>query len=162
MTIKIGINGFGRIGRMVFRILEADPEVEVVAINDLTNIDMLAHLLRHDSVHRRFDADVQIAGDNLTINGRTVSVTAQRNPAELPWGELGVEVVVGSKLGSVDWSYPEFDIQLHCFEILSYLGRISLIEHQAKKWIIYSEFESLEWAPADRELMSQLRAAFTE
>lgn len=94
MSRKVAINGFGRIGRMVFRILESDPEVEVVAINDLTNPDMLAHLLRYDSVHKRFDADVQIDGDTLVVNGRRVRTTAERDPAKLAWNEVGAEVVL--------------------------------------------------------------------
>ncbi|MGK0360313.1 MAG: glyceraldehyde 3-phosphate dehydrogenase [Bradymonadia bacterium] len=98
MSRKVAINGFGRIGRMVFRILESDPAVEVVAINDLTNPDMLAHLLRHDSVHRRFDADVQVDktpdGDTIVVNGRRIRTTAERDPAQLAWGDIGVEVVL--------------------------------------------------------------------
>ena len=94
MSRKVAINGFGRIGRMVFRILENDPAVEVVAINDLTNPDMLAHLLRHDSVHKRFDADVQVDGGTIVVNGRRVRTTAERDPAQLAWGDIGVEVVL--------------------------------------------------------------------
>ncbi|MCB9548608.1 MAG: type I glyceraldehyde-3-phosphate dehydrogenase [Myxococcales bacterium] len=94
MSRKIAINGFGRIGRMVFRILEQDPEVEVVAINDLTNPATLAHLLKYDSVHRTFGADVSVDAGIIVVNGRRIHTTAERNPANLPWGELGVEVVL--------------------------------------------------------------------
>ena len=94
MSRKIAINGFGRIGRQVFRILEGDPTLEIVAINDLTDPTMSAHLLKYDSVHRRFNADVKVVDNGLEVNGRFIQVTAQRNPAELNWGELGVEVVL--------------------------------------------------------------------
>ena len=94
MNRRIAINGFGRIGRMVYRILETDPSVDVVAINDLTDPEMLAHLLRYDSVHRRFDADVQVEDGALVVNGRTIRTTAERNPAALGWGDLGVDLVL--------------------------------------------------------------------
>jgi glyceraldehyde 3-phosphate dehydrogenase len=94
MSRKIAINGFGRIGRQVFRILEGDPQIEVVAINDLTDPVMSAHLLKYDSVHRKFNAQVDVVEGGFNVNGRFVSVTAQRNPAELNWGAHGVEVVL--------------------------------------------------------------------
>ena len=94
MARKIGINGFGRIGRMVFRILENDPTLEVVAINDLTDPKTLAHLLKYDSVHRTFDADVKVVDGAIVVNGRTVRTTAERNPADLKWGDAGVELVL--------------------------------------------------------------------
>jgi glyceraldehyde 3-phosphate dehydrogenase len=96
MTVKIGINGFGRIGRNVFRAALNNSEVEVVAVNDLTDANMLAHLLKYDSVHGRLNADVKVDGDNLVVDGKTIKVTAERDPAKLTWGELGVEVVVES------------------------------------------------------------------
>lgn len=94
MTRKIGINGFGRIGRQVFRILESVGDIEVVAINDLTAPSMSAHLLKYDSVHGRFDADVEVVEGGLSVNGRFIRVTAERNPSDLKWGEYGVEVVL--------------------------------------------------------------------
>ena len=94
MSRKIAINGFGRIGRQVFRILEGNTDLEVVAINDLTDPDMSAHLLRYDSVHGKFGAEVEVVEGGFNVNGRFVQVTAQRNPAELNWGELGVEAVM--------------------------------------------------------------------
>ncbi len=94
MSRRIGINGFGRIGRMVYRILENDPDIEVVAINDLTDPAMLAHLLRYDSVHRKFDANVEVGDAALVVNGRTVGVSAERDPKQLAWGDKGVEVVL--------------------------------------------------------------------
>ncbi|MCA9538030.1 MAG: type I glyceraldehyde-3-phosphate dehydrogenase [Myxococcales bacterium] len=94
MVRKIAINGFGRIGRQVFRLIEALPDVEVVAINDLTDAHTLAHLLKYDSVHRRFNAEVSVGEGALVVNGRNVRITAERNAAALGWGELGVELVL--------------------------------------------------------------------
>lgn len=97
MTIKVGINGFGRIGRMVFRAaVENFDDVEVVAINDLLEPEYLAYLLTHDSVHRRFKGEVSVEGSNLIVNGKTVRLTAERNPADLKWDEVDVDVVVES------------------------------------------------------------------
>ncbi|BAB07279.1 type I glyceraldehyde-3-phosphate dehydrogenase [Halalkalibacterium halodurans] len=96
MATKIGINGFGRIGRNVFRAALNNPNVEVVAINDLTDANMLAHLLKYDSVHGKLDAEVKVDGDSLVVNGHSVKVKAERDPAQLGWGDLGVEVVVES------------------------------------------------------------------
>ena len=96
MTTKIAINGFGRIGRNVFRAALSREGVEVVAINDLTNANTLAHLLKYDSVHGKLDADVQVDNGNLIVNGRTIQVLAQRNPQDLPWAELGIDIVVES------------------------------------------------------------------
>jgi glyceraldehyde 3-phosphate dehydrogenase len=96
MTIKVGINGFGRIGRLVFRAAMDSPEVEVVAVNDLTDAKTLAHLVKYDSVHGRFHGSVEAGEDSLIVNGREIKVLAERDPANLPWGELGVEVVVES------------------------------------------------------------------
>ena len=94
MGIRIGINGFGRIGRNVLRIMEKDPELEVVAINDLGSPEMLGYLLKYDSVHGRFDGAVEGGEGKLTINGREVQVTAERDPANLPWKACGVDFVV--------------------------------------------------------------------
>ncbi|MED1739302.1 type I glyceraldehyde-3-phosphate dehydrogenase [Bacillus swezeyi] len=96
MAVKVGINGFGRIGRNVFRAALKDPEVEVVAVNDLTDANMLAHLLQYDSVHGKLDAEVSVDGNNLVVNGQTIEVTAERDPAKLSWGKQGVEIVVES------------------------------------------------------------------
>ncbi|SDC15458.1 glyceraldehyde 3-phosphate dehydrogenase [Terribacillus halophilus] len=96
MTVKIGINGFGRIGRNVFRQALANKEAEVVAINDLTDANMLAHLLKYDSVHGVLDAEVSVNGTNLVVDGREIKVLSERDPANLGWGDLGVEVVVES------------------------------------------------------------------
>ncbi|AKP45927.1 MULTISPECIES: type I glyceraldehyde-3-phosphate dehydrogenase [Bacillus] len=96
MAVKVGINGFGRIGRNVFRAALNNPNVDIVAINDLTDANMLAHLLKYDSVHGTLDAEVGVDGDSLVVNGKRIKVVAEREPANLPWGELGVEVVVES------------------------------------------------------------------
>ncbi|MDZ4064861.1 MAG: type I glyceraldehyde-3-phosphate dehydrogenase [Coriobacteriia bacterium] len=96
MAIKVGINGFGRIGRLVFRAAEADPALEVVAVNDLTDARTLAHLLKYDSVHGVFGDVVKAEADGFTIDGRFVKVLAERDPAALPWGDLGVDLVVES------------------------------------------------------------------
>lgn len=94
MTIKIAINGFGRIGRVIFRALALDTNFEVVAINDPGTVDMLAHLLKYDSVHGRFNGTIEKAEDGLIINGRYIRFFSDRNPANLPWGELGAELVI--------------------------------------------------------------------
>jgi len=96
MAVKVGINGFGRIGRMVCRIMERRPGTELVAVNDLAAPASLAHLLKYDTVAGRFDGSVAADEEGLTIDGRRVRVTAERDPASLPWGDLGVEVVVES------------------------------------------------------------------
>ncbi|MCL2437761.1 MAG: type I glyceraldehyde-3-phosphate dehydrogenase [Coriobacteriia bacterium] len=94
--IRIGINGFGRIGRLVFRVAWEDPAVEVVSVNDLTDPKTLAHLLKYDSVHGKFDKDVQVVDGGFTVDGKLVKVSAERNPADLSWGEDGVQLVVES------------------------------------------------------------------
>ncbi len=98
MAIKIGINGFGRIGRLVFRsILErGDNDFDIVAVNDLTDAATLAHLFKFDSVHGRFPGEVSVDGDSLVVNGDRFKVLSERDPSQLPWGELGVDVVVES------------------------------------------------------------------
>ncbi|UIR30717.1 type I glyceraldehyde-3-phosphate dehydrogenase [Priestia flexa] len=94
--VKVGINGFGRIGRNVFRAAMKNPEVEVVAVNDLTDVDMLAHLLRYDSNHGALDAKVEAAENNLIVDGKEIRVFAEREPGNLPWSNYGVEVVIES------------------------------------------------------------------
>lgn len=91
---KIAINGFGRIGRLTFRQLLGKEGVEVVAINDLTDPNTLAHLLKYDSAHGRFPGEVSVQGDQLMVNGKGIRITAVKNPAELPWGEMNVDVVL--------------------------------------------------------------------
>ncbi|MBT6174057.1 MAG: type I glyceraldehyde-3-phosphate dehydrogenase [Flavobacteriales bacterium] len=93
---RIAINGFGRIGRMSFRILEERTDVEVVGINDLTDVKTLAHLLRYDSVHGKFSGEVEIVNGDLQVNGRVIKVSAEKNPLNLPWKELIVDSVVES------------------------------------------------------------------
>ncbi len=96
MTIRVGINGFGRIGRLVFRAAQDDPSIEIVAVNDLTDAATLAHLLKYDSVHRAFPHEVKAADGAFVVDGREVKVLAERDPAALPWKALGVDVVVES------------------------------------------------------------------
>ena len=96
MAVKVGINGFGRIGRVVFRAALKNPNVEVVAVNDLTDANMLAHLLKYDTVHGTLNEEVTVDGDYLVVDGHKVKVLAERDPAQLGWGDLGVEVVVES------------------------------------------------------------------
>ncbi|MGI9246974.1 MAG: type I glyceraldehyde-3-phosphate dehydrogenase [Steroidobacteraceae bacterium] len=97
MGIKVGINGFGRIGRMVFRAAFKDfPDIEIVGINDLLEPDYLAYMLKYDSVHGRFKGDIAVDGSNLVVNGRRIRLTAVKDPAELKWGDIGADVVVES------------------------------------------------------------------
>jgi glyceraldehyde 3-phosphate dehydrogenase len=94
MSKKVAINGFGRIGRLTFRNLLQNPNIEVVAINDLTDNATLAHLLKYDSTQGIFDGTVEHTADSLIVNGKLISASAERNPAALPWGEMGVDVVL--------------------------------------------------------------------
>ncbi|SFS32180.1 type I glyceraldehyde-3-phosphate dehydrogenase [Marininema halotolerans] len=96
MATKIGINGFGRIGRAVFRVAMKNPELDVVAINDLTDAETLAHLLKYDSIHGKYEGSVEVTQNGLMVDGTEVVVIAERDPAKLPWGEMGVEIVVES------------------------------------------------------------------
>ena len=93
---RIAINGFGRIGRLAFRQLVSRPAFQVVAINDLTDVETLAHLLKYDSIHGLFPGDVAVSNGNLVVNGQEIQITAERNPADLPWGASQVDLVVES------------------------------------------------------------------
>ena len=92
--IKIGINGFGRIGRLAFRVASQRENVQVVGINDLLDVDYLAYMLKYDSVHGRFDGDVEVKDGKLIVNGNEVRITAERNPENLKWDEIGAEYVI--------------------------------------------------------------------
>jgi len=94
--LSVGINGFGRIGRLVFRAAVANGGIDVKAINDLTDAQTLAHLLKYDSTHGRFDGEVEVDGDNLIVNGQRIRIIAERDPAKLPWGEMGADIVLES------------------------------------------------------------------
>ena len=95
MAIKVGINGFGRIGRMAFRAIAKDfPEIEVVGINDLLDADYLAYMLKFDSVHGNFDGDISVEGSNLIVNGKKIRLTAERNPADLKWGDIKADLII--------------------------------------------------------------------
>jgi glyceraldehyde 3-phosphate dehydrogenase len=96
MAVKIGINGFGRIGRLVFRAANNIAEIEVVGINDLIDVDYMAYMLKYDSTHGRFNGDVEVKDGNLVVNGKTIRVTAERDPANLKWNEIEAEYVVES------------------------------------------------------------------
>ncbi len=97
MATRVGINGFGRIGRQTLKaILERHPDIEIVAINDITDTHTNAHLLKYDSTYGRFPGEVSVDGNDLIVNGKRVQVVAQRDPAQIPWGDLGVSIVVES------------------------------------------------------------------
>jgi len=97
MAVKVGINGFGRIGRNVFRAAQAaEADIEFVAVNDLTDPGTLAHLLKYDSILGRFPAEVEVDGDTISVGGKPLKVLSERDPAALPWGDLGVDVVIES------------------------------------------------------------------
>ncbi len=97
MTIKVGINGFGRIGRMVFRAaVQHFPDIEIVGINDLLEPDYLAYMLRYDSVHGRFKGDIAVDGNTLVVNGKRIRLTAEKDAAQLKWGAVGADVVIES------------------------------------------------------------------
>jgi glyceraldehyde 3-phosphate dehydrogenase len=94
--IKVGINGFGRIGRMVFRASVLRDDIEVVGINDLLDVDYLAYMLKYDSVHGRFPGEVSVDGDALVVNGKKIRITSETDPSKLAWGDVGAEIVIES------------------------------------------------------------------
>ncbi|WP_293447312.1 type I glyceraldehyde-3-phosphate dehydrogenase [Persephonella sp.] len=96
MTIRVGINGFGRIGRNFFRACVDNPDIEIVGINDLTDAHTLAHLLKYDSVHGRFSKNVEAKGNSIVVEGKEIEVTAIKDPAQLPWKDLDVDIVIES------------------------------------------------------------------
>jgi glyceraldehyde 3-phosphate dehydrogenase len=96
MAVKVGINGFGRIGRLVFRAAQNRSDIEVVAINDLISVDYMAYMLKYDTVHGQFKGTVEVKDGNLVVNGKSIRVTAEKNPADLKWGGIGAEYVIES------------------------------------------------------------------
>jgi glyceraldehyde 3-phosphate dehydrogenase len=96
MTIKVGINGFGRIGRNVFRIAERVKDIEIVAVNDLTDAKTLAHLLKYDSVHGTYEGEIKAEDSSIIVDGREIRVSAEKDPSNLPWKSLGVDIVIES------------------------------------------------------------------
>ena len=96
MAIKVGINGFGRIGRLVMRASLKNPDIQVVAINDLTDAKMNAHLFKYDSTFGTFPGSVEAVGNDVKIDGRVIKVFAEKEPAKIPWGSVGVDVVIES------------------------------------------------------------------
>ncbi|PKF74476.1 glyceraldehyde 3-phosphate dehydrogenase NAD-binding domain-containing protein, partial [Chryseobacterium sp. PMSZPI] len=95
-TIKVGINGFGRIGRLVFRAMTERDNIEVVGINDLINAEYMAYMLKYDSVHGIFPGEVSVEGNDLVVNGKKIRVTAERDPNNLKWNEIGADYIVES------------------------------------------------------------------
>ena len=93
MSIKIGINGFGRIGRLVFRSAIENDDFEVICVNDLLEVEHLAYLLKYDSVHGTFNGSVEIVNGNLIVNGKTITVSSEKNPELIKWGDMSVDVV---------------------------------------------------------------------
>ena len=96
MTIRVGINGFGRIGRLVFRAAQKRNDIEIVGINDLIDVEYMAYMLRYDTMHGQFDGTIEVKDGKLVVNGIAIRVTAEKNPADLKWGEIGAEYVVES------------------------------------------------------------------
>ena len=96
MAVKVGINGFGRIGRLVFRAAVERTDIEVVAINDLIDVEYMAYMLKYDTVHGKFKGTVEVSGGKLVVNGKAIRVTAEKNPADLKWGDVGAEYIVES------------------------------------------------------------------
>jgi glyceraldehyde 3-phosphate dehydrogenase len=95
-TIKVGINGFGRIGRLVFRAAQTMPQIEIVGINDLIDVEYMAYMLKYDSVHGRFNGEVEVKDGHLVVNGNPIRVSSEMNPADLKWDEVEAEYVVES------------------------------------------------------------------
>ena len=96
MTIRVGINGFGRIGRLVFRAAQKRDDIEIVGINDLIDVEYMAYMLRYDTMHGQFDGSIEVKDGKLVVNGKAIRVTAEKNPADLKWNEIGAEYVVES------------------------------------------------------------------
>ena len=94
--IKVGINGFGRIGRLVFRAAQTRDDIQVVGINDLLDVNYIAYMLKYDTIHGQFTGSIEVKDGQLVVNGKTIRVTAEKNPADLKWGEIGAEYVVES------------------------------------------------------------------
>ncbi|MDY6864876.1 MAG: type I glyceraldehyde-3-phosphate dehydrogenase [Halobacteriota archaeon] len=118
MSIKVGINGFGRIGRNVFRASLAKKDIDIVAVNDLTSPETLAHLLKYDSVHGKLSEDVGSSDDAIIVGGKEVKVVSERDPASLPWGDLGVDIVVESTGRFVDRENASKHLQAGCKKVI--------------------------------------------
>ena len=94
MAIKVAINGFGRIGRLAYRLMHDDPKFDIVALNDLSNAEELAYLLKYDTAQGRFDRDIKVDGNKLVVDGKSSLIFAEKDPAQLPWAKLGVDLVL--------------------------------------------------------------------
>jgi glyceraldehyde 3-phosphate dehydrogenase len=118
VAIKVGINGFGRIGRLVFRACHGDPGIEIVGVNDLTDAATLAHLLKYDSIHGRFAGDVSASDGSLVVDGRAIPVTAERDPGALAWGDLEAQIVVESTGFFTDGDKARAHIAAGCEKVI--------------------------------------------
>jgi len=116
--MKIAINGFGRIGRMTLRALENKPEIEVVAVNDLTDLKTLTHLLKYDTTHGRYPGEVSEDGENLIVNGKKIRLLSEKNPAKLPWDALNIDVVIESTGRFTDKSSAQAHIDAGAKKVL--------------------------------------------
>ena len=96
MVVRVGINGFGRIGRLVFRAAQARNDIEIVGINDLIDVEYMAYMLKYDTMHGRFNGTVEVKDGKLVVNGKAIRVTAEKNPADLKWGDINADYVVES------------------------------------------------------------------
>ena len=127
MTIRVGINGFGRIGRNFFRALkEQGVDLDVVAVNDLTDTKTLAHLLKYDSILGRFPGEVSAGEASIVVDGKEIKVLAERNPADLPWGDLGVDIVVESTGFFTDGTKAKAPIDGGAKKVITSLDRKSV------------------------------------
>ena len=122
MTVRVGINGFGRIGRNFFRAVRASgADIEIVGVNDLADNTVLAHLLKYDSILGPLDADVTVTTDSIVVGGASVAALAERDPADLPWKDLGVDVVVESTV--VGWYDNEWGYSNRLADLVALVGR---------------------------------------
>ncbi|MFD2873184.1 type I glyceraldehyde-3-phosphate dehydrogenase [Mucilaginibacter ximonensis] len=140
--MKIAINGFGRIGRMTLRALQNKPNVEVVAINDLTDIHTLVHLLKYDTAHSRFPGEVSAEGDNIIVNGKSIKLISERDPEKLPWAALGVERVIESTGRFTDKNAAEAHLRAGAQKVLitaPATGGVKTIVHGVNNELVGAE-----------------------
>ena len=127
MTVRVGINGFGRIGRNFYRaVVASGADIEIVGVNDLTDNASLAHLLKYDSILGRFPGEVTSTADEIAVDGKAFKSFALRDPAELPWGEIGARRVGGAEEVAPD-ATKAVDADLHCHEVISSWSRCCLV-----------------------------------
>ena len=133
MAIKVGINGFGRIGRLAYRVMANEPDIEVVAINDLGDIATMAHLLKYDSIHGRAFESVTAVDDCIVADGKTIKVLSEREPVDVPWGELGVDIVIESTGFFTDGTRARAHIDAGAKKVL--ITAIGMTHHQPRNAI---------------------------